>query len=124
LTRGPSRISETKVFVRGLEVHAEIGIYEHEQGRTQSLIVDIEVTVEAGGWRHLADTVNYETLAAHAERIAAGGHIGLVESFAERLAEACLSEPRVTAARVRVDKPAALAPRAAGAGVEVLARRG
>jgi dihydroneopterin aldolase len=124
MTKSPSHISETRVFVRGLEVHAEIGVYDHEQGRTQSLLVDIEVTVETGGWRHLADTVNYETLAAHAEKIAAGGHIGLVESFAERLAEACLGEARVTAARVRVEKPAALAPRAAAAGVEIIARRG
>jgi 7,8-dihydroneopterin aldolase/epimerase/oxygenase len=124
LTKAISHVSETKVFVRGLEIHAEIGVYPHEQGRTQSLIVDIEVTVEAGGWRHLADTVNYEALTGHAERIAGGGHIGLVESFAERLAEACLSEPRVTAARVRVEKPAALAPRAAAAGVEIVARKG
>jgi dihydroneopterin aldolase len=124
MTKARSHISETRVFVRGLEVHAEIGVYDHERDRTQSLLVDIEVTVEAGGWRHLADTVNYEALAAHAERIAAGGHIGLVESFAERLAEACLSEPRVTAARVRVEKPAALAPRAAAAGVEIIARKG
>jgi len=102
MTRTPSHISQTTVFVRGLEVHAEIGVYDHEQGRTQSLLVDIEVTVETGGWRHLVDTVNYEALAAHAERIATGGHIGLVESFAERLAEACLSEPRVTAAGVEI----------------------
>jgi dihydroneopterin aldolase len=124
MTKARSHISETRVFVRGLEVHAEIGVYDHERDRTQLLLVDIEVTVEAVGWRHLADTVNYEALAAHAARIAAGGHIGLVESFAERLAEACLAEPRVIAARVRVEKPAALAPRAAAAGVEIIARKG
>jgi len=43
-----------------------------------------------------------------------------VETFAERLARACLADPRVTQARVRVEKPLALAPDAVGAGVEVV----
>ena len=118
------RILVTKVFVRGLTVEAEIGVYEHELGRRQPLVVDVELDVAAGGWRHLADTVNDEAVVAHAKRIAGAGHIGLVESFAERLAEACFSEPRVLRARVRVEKPQALAPDAVAAGVEITAVRG
>jgi len=55
----------------------------------------------------------------HAVSIAAAGHIGLLETYARRLAHACLSEARVLSARVRVEKPLALAPRTAVAGVEV-----
>jgi dihydroneopterin aldolase len=117
-------ITSTRVFVHRLEVHAEIGVYAHEQDVRQPLLVDIEVEVDAAGWRHLDDTVNYETLASHAEAIAAGGHIGLVESFARRLAEAVLAEPRVLSAKVRVEKPRALDPRSASAGVEIIAHRG
>jgi dihydroneopterin aldolase len=123
MTRAASHIVTTKVFVRGLEVRAEIGVYERERGITQPLVVDIEAEVEAAGWRHLEDTVDYETLAAHAAAIAAGGHIGLVETFAQRLAEACVAEPRVREVRVRVEKPRALEPAAAAAGVEIIARR-
>lgn len=118
-----SRIASTRVFVHRLEVHAEIGIYAHEQGVRQPLLIDMEVEVDAHGWRHLEDTVNYESLARHAEAIAAGGHIGLVESFAQRLAEALVAEDRVLSARVRVEKPRALDPRSASAGVEVTAQR-
>ncbi|HEY1562446.1 MAG TPA: dihydroneopterin aldolase [Caulobacteraceae bacterium] len=124
MTRAASHIVTTKVFVRGLEVRAEIGVYERERGITQPLVVDIEAEVEAAGWRHLEETVNYETLAAHAAAIAAGGHIGLVETFAQRLAEACVAEPRVREVRVRVEKLRALEPAAAAAGVEIIARRG
>jgi dihydroneopterin aldolase len=123
MTRAASHIVTTKVFVRGLEVRAEIGVYERERGITQPLVVDIEAEVEAAGWRHLEETVNYETLAAHAAAIAAGGHIGLVETFAQRLAEACVAEPRVREVRVRVEKLRALEPAAAAAGVEIIARR-
>lgn len=119
----PVRITTTTVFVRRLEVRAEIGVYAHEQGVRQPLVIDMEVEVDAAGWRHLEDTVNYETLAGHAEAIAAGGHIGLVESFAQRLAEALIGEPRVLSARVRVEKPRALDPRSASAGVEITAQR-
>jgi dihydroneopterin aldolase len=118
------KILVTKVFVRGLKVEAEIGVYPHELHRRQPLIVDVELDIAAGGWRHLADTVNYETVVEAAKAIAAGGHIGLVESFAQRLADACFAEPRVLRARIRVEKPQALAPDAAAAGVEITAVRG
>ncbi|MBA3810461.1 MAG: dihydroneopterin aldolase [Caulobacteraceae bacterium] len=118
------RILVTKVFVRGLTVEARIGVHAHEKGRRQPLIVDVELDVAAGGWRALADTVDYERIARRARAIAAAGHIGLVESFAERLAQACFEEPRVLRARVRVEKPLALAPDAAAAGVEITAVRG
>lgn len=117
------KILVTKVFVRGLKVEAEIGVYEHEQGRRQPLVIDVELDVAAGGWRHLADTVNYEQVVRAAQAIADGGHIGLVESFAQRLADACFDEPRVLRARVRVEKPEAL-EQAAAAGVEITAVRG
>jgi len=117
------KILVTKVFVRGLMIEAEIGVYDHELDRRQPLVVDVELDVAAGGWRHLADTVNYESVVAAAKAIAAAGHIGLVESFAQRLAAACFEEPRVLRARVRVEKPQALAPDAAAAGVEITAVR-
>ena len=114
----------TKIFVRGLKIEAEIGVYAHELHRRQPLIIDVELEIETDGWRHLSDTVNYEKIVEHARAIAADGHIGLVESYAERLASALLAEPRVIRARVRVEKPLALAPDAEAAGVEIIAQRG
>jgi dihydroneopterin aldolase len=113
------RVVMTKVFVTGLKVDAQIGVYRHERGRAQPLVVDVELDVPTAGAERLAETVNYETIATAARRIADEGHIGLVETFAERLARACLADPRVTRARVRVEKPAALAPVAQAAGVEI-----
>ncbi|WP_372783154.1 dihydroneopterin aldolase [Phenylobacterium sp.] len=114
----------TKVFVTGLKVQAEIGVYKHEIGRVQPLVVDVELDVPTAGADRLAETLNYETILSAAREIAAQGHIELVETFAERLAHACLADPRVTKARVRVEKPLALAPDAVGAGVEITLLRG
>ena len=109
----------TKVFVTGLKVQAEIGVYRHEIGRVQPLLVDVELDVPTAGAHRLSDTLNYETILDAARAIAAQGHVELVETFAERLARACLTDPRVTQARVRVEKPLALAPDAVAAGVEI-----
>ena len=114
-----ARTVMTKVFVTGLRIQAEIGVYKHEFGRHQPLIVDVELDVPTAGAERLADTLNYETILSSARAIADVGHIELVETFAERLARACLDDPRVTRARVRVEKPLALAPHATGAGVEI-----
>ena len=116
---GPARTAMTKVFVTGLKVQAEIGVYRHEIGRVQPLVLDVELDVPTAGAGRLSDTLNYETILTAAQTIAAGGHIELVETFADRLAAACLADPRVTRARVRVEKPLALAPDAVAAGVEL-----
>jgi dihydroneopterin aldolase len=113
----------TKIFVRGLKVQAEIGVYRHEIGRVQPLIVDVELDVPSAGTARLADTLNYETVLQAAKDVAAEGHIELVETFAHRLADKCLEDPRVTLARIRIEKPLALAPDAVGAGVEITVAR-
>lgn len=114
-----AQVVMTKIFVTGLKVQAEIGVYRHEIGRVQPLVVDVELDVPSAGSARLADTINYETILAAAQALAAGGHIELVETFADRLARSCLTDPRVTRARVRVEKPLALQPHAVGAGVEI-----
>lgn len=110
------------VFVRGLEVEAGIGVYDHEQGRLQRLVIDATLVLEPTSVERLADTVNYETVAAAARAIAAEGHVGLVETFAERLATACLQDGRVRRCTVRIEKPGALEG-AAAAGCEVVLGR-
>ena len=114
----------SKIFVHGVRLEAEVGVYPSERGRTQPLIVDVELDVAWAGADRLADTVNYETIVAAARAVVAEGHIELVEIFAEHLAARCLADPRVTRARIRVEKPEALAPHAAGAGVEITVVRG
>lgn len=115
-------LSAAKVYVRGLVVEAEIGVYEHEHGRRQPLVIEAELDVTPGPFEHIGDTINYETIVARAREVAAAGHLKLVETFAEALARALMRDPRVQSVRIRVDKPEALAP--AIAGVEIRLVRG
>ncbi|MDE2357236.1 MAG: dihydroneopterin aldolase [Alphaproteobacteria bacterium] len=111
--------ARARVFLRGLSVEAEIGVNPDEMGRRQVLIVDIEAELEGEPWRGIGHTVDYDDLARRARDLAAAGHIGLIETFAWRLARACLEASRVLAVRVRVEKPEALAPAHAGAEIEL-----
>ena len=117
-----AHISGAKIFVRGIVIDAEIGVYDHEHHRSQPLVLEVELELAASGFERLADTINYENIAIWAREVAAQGHVKLVETFAEQVALACLRDLRVLSARVRVEKPEALAP--AVAGVEVTMQRG
>ncbi len=117
------RVTTAKIFVRQLTVEAEIGLYQHEYGRTQPLVLDVELDLApASGFEGVGDIINYENVGVWAREIAASGHIELLETFTERVAFACMRDARVLSARVRVEKPQALAP--AVAGVEIVLRRG
>ncbi len=118
MTAGP-RVTTSRVFVSGIRVEAAIGVHGHEHGRAQPLIVDVELDISFAGAQRLTDTLNYETVLSAARDVAAHGHIQLVETYAERLAQACLADPRVTRVHLRVEKPQALAPDARAAGVEI-----
>jgi 7,8-dihydroneopterin aldolase/epimerase/oxygenase len=115
------RTSAMKVFVHNLALEAEIGVYPHERGRAQPLVLEIELDVTTANVHRLSETINYETIAKTAQALVAEGHVGLVETFAEQLARALMADERVTSARIRVEKPLALAP--ATAGVEVVVVR-
>jgi dihydroneopterin aldolase len=117
-----TRLTSAKTFVRDIRVDAEIGVYDFEYGRTQPLVVEVELDVAPSGFDELGDIINYENIVNWTREVAASGHIELVETFAHRVALACMRDGRVLAARVRVEKPEALTP--AVAGVEITLRRG
>jgi dihydroneopterin aldolase len=121
---GPSfKVEALRVFVRGLRIEAQIGVYDHEHGRGQPLVIDVQLEIAAAHCEHIADTVNYESIVTMARAVAAERHWKLVEAFAERLAESCLTDPRVGRVHIRVEKPEALAPDASAAGVEIVMTR-
>lgn len=114
-----------RVFVRGLRLDASIGVLEHERTRRQPLVVDLELEVATGApvEGDMASVYDYRVPVERARALAAAGHIELVETFAERLAAACLEDDRVICVTLHVEKPEAIAG-AAATGVEIVRRRG
>lgn len=114
-----------RVFVRDLLLDALIGIYPEERVKPQKILINLELWVaETPGEppRSYAEVVCYEQLVNRTKTLLAKGHVDLVETLAERLAVLCLADERVLRARVRVEKPDAIAE-AAGVGVEIERQR-
>ena len=109
-----------KVVIRDLELTARIGVHGHERQEAQLVRFNIEVTVDSGpiGDR-LDDAVSYEDLVAAIKALLAEGHINLVETLAERIADLCLAQDLVEKVHVRVEKLHAVAE-AAGVGAEII----
>lgn len=122
----PATAPRRRIFVRGLKIDAEIGVYEHEIGRTQPLLVDIDVEVieplDPGADR-LEDVVCYHRLTEGVKAIVAAGHIKLVETLAEKIADLAMAHPMTLGVRVRIEKPLAI-PEADAAGVEIVRSKG
>jgi dihydroneopterin aldolase len=121
------------VFLRDMVLQASIGIYPHEHAAPQRVRINVDLGVEDDSAHPLSRTpvgrdeltrvVDYEQVANAVRSIATAGHVRLVETLAERIAEACLTDPRVQLARIRVEKLDVF-PDAASAGVEIERRQG
>jgi dihydroneopterin aldolase len=101
------------LFVKDIRVDAAIGALAPEYGRRQLLLVDVDMRIEVPADDVLTDTVDYRAVAACAADLAVD-HIVLIETYALRLARACLDLPSIRSVAVTVRKPAALAPAMAG----------
>lgn len=108
------------VFIRNLELLAQIGIYGHEYGKLQPVRINVDLAVEdvIDVGDRLEKVVDYATIEQKIRALIAAGHINLAETMAERIAAACFDDSRVKTARVRVEKLHAL-PGAQSAGVEI-----
>ena len=108
------------VFIRNLELPAQIGVWRHEHGKEQPVRINVDLAVEdlIDLGDDLAKVVDYGVIEDKIRTIIAKGHIRLIETLAERIAATCFDDPRVQTARVRVEKLHAL-PNAESAGVEI-----
>jgi dihydroneopterin aldolase len=113
------------VFVRDLVLAAAIGVWAHEKGRSQRIRVNIDLGVEEPEMPaadRLEAVVCYDQLSRTVRALAAGEHVHLIETLAERIAQAALADARILQVRVRVEK-LDVYPDAASVGVEIERRR-
>lgn len=101
-------IIATEVRVHDIRLAARIGAFPHEEGRRQTLRIQVVLKLCAAPSDILAQTVDYGLVVALAEALA-DEHIALIETFASRLAIQCLEADGVARAEVLVEKPGALA---------------
>ena len=113
-----------RVFMYDLVLDVEIGVYTHEKGVTQRVrfTVDVDLLPATGALDDdIGRAFDYDTIIGGIKAIVARGHINLVETLAEEVAEHCLAHPRAATVTVRIEK---LDKGPGAVGVEIVRQKG
>lgn len=95
------------IFVRDFVVDCNVGVYAEEQGVTQRVRFTVDARLARDVFTvddNMADVPSYADIIDFIVALARAGHINLVETFAERIAEHVLSDKRIIAVRVMLEK--------------------
>ncbi len=100
--------STYRIFIRDMDVDMGIGVLDDEKTRTQRVRINVEGEIESRSTSsrdEIEDTVSYDLFVQAVLRHTSDGHINLVETLAERIADTCLNEHGIKNIRIRVEKP-------------------
>jgi 7,8-dihydroneopterin aldolase/epimerase/oxygenase len=97
-----------RITIRGIRGIGHHGVFPHERENGQEFTVDVRLdvrTVTAAASDDLADTVDYGQVANAVHALIVGEPVDLIETLAERIADACLAFPGCGRVTVTVHKP-------------------
>lgn len=95
-----------RVFVHDLVLPISIGAYDFERDRTQRVRFNVDVDVRRASHHaeDMRDVFSYDLIVDAIGLILSRGHVDLVETLAERIADALLAHSRVDCANIRIEK--------------------
>lgn len=99
-----------QIGLRGLQAFGYHGVLPEERRDGQRFVVDAVLSVDsrfAAASDDLSNTVDYAGLAQRLLAIVEGDAVNLIETLAQRLADACLESERVSEVEITVHKPEA-----------------
>lgn len=102
-----------RVRLVGLRAFGRHGVLPEERLNGQEFIIDAVLWVDtrpAAATDDLELTVSYADVAQQLHDIVTGEPVQLIETLAERLAQACLANERVEQVEITVHKPSAPIP--------------
>ncbi|HWE63520.1 MAG TPA: dihydroneopterin aldolase [Chloroflexota bacterium] len=115
------------IFLEQMVFFGYHGAYAAERELGQRFVVDLALGVDlypAGKSDQLDDTVNYVRVYDVVRGVVEGPPCNLLETVAQRIAEAVLAEERIQWCRVRLAKPGvAIRGALAGVAVQITRRR-
>jgi dihydroneopterin aldolase len=97
-----------RIDLTGLTAFGRHGVFGFERENGQDFTIDLRLSLStrrAAESDDVADTVHYGELAEQVVAIVAGEPVNLIETLAQRIADAVLADERVRAVDVTVHKP-------------------
>ena len=99
------------IFLKELKIQATIGAFDWEQQIKQTVLIDLEMSVDssiAAASDKLEDTIDYKAIAKRIKSFAEQSRFALIETLAEKIAEIIINEFQLELVTVTVSKPAAV----------------
>tara|TARA_B100000575_G_C22791501_1_gene468037 strand:- start:93 stop:587 length:495 start_codon:yes stop_codon:yes gene_type:complete len=110
----PSNLSYPKnskgtyeVQIKELTLMASIGIHEHEKIKKQRVSISLSIKVNdniRGVNEDINHFVSYEKIIVNLKRIISKGHIELLETLGEKIAEMCFEDGRILSIWMKLEK--------------------
>lgn len=103
-------MSHDRIEITGIRGRGHHGVFAHERRHGQEFVVDVALDVDlaaAGASDNLDDTVDYGVVASQVHALITGEPVDLLETLAERMAQACLIHRGVHAVQIAIHKPQA-----------------
>jgi dihydroneopterin aldolase len=119
------RVQRFKLFLKGFEVEARIGIHDFERRAPQRLSIGVEVEIDPArlpSSDDIGQTFDYDWIRDEVLHLVSGRHFDLQETLAQEVLNRLAQRPEIVAAVVETAKPDVF-PDVAAVGCRIEARR-
>ncbi len=103
----PEPLSLRRVFVRDLIMPCRIGVHAHEALSPQRVRLNLQLDVVENDVAindDLRNVVCYDEIITAVRALIAEGHVRLLETLVEKIAQVCLADIRIRTVRVELEK--------------------
>lgn len=115
-----AHITHQSLVINDLTLEAQIGVYDSEQHSKQPIRLWLTIALErpcVSATDSYDDVICYDTIVQQIHHIIDTGHVNLVESLSQKIADRLFENEMIAGLKIRIEKPQALS-NAAGVGVE------
>ena len=95
------------IFIKGLVLKAYIGIYSDEKINKQRIRFNVFISAKDNIKKEnndISQFVSYEDIINKVKKVLNLGHIPLLEAMADKIADECLKNKKISLIKIRIEK--------------------
>jgi len=95
------------IFIKGLVLKAYIGIYSDEKINKQRIRFNVSISAKDNIKKEnndISQFVSYEDIINKIKKVLSLGHIPLLETMADKIADECLKNKKISLIKIRIEK--------------------
>ena len=96
-----------RIFVKNLVLGAYVGIYPNEKINKQRIRFNVSISAKDNIKKEnndISQFVSYEDVINKIKKVLSLGHIPLLEAMADKIADECLKNKKISLIKIRIEK--------------------